>query len=165
MQVVSRHKNDVLQFSLRNIWLRRTNIAHVTRTRKKSDTFWIHIFFHFKLKRCFKLHPVVLGLVRCVRQERISIRGSVRPSVGPWRLCKKHVSGLYLATVRSYTETIEPTCFESLLHNNLVSSICSSICLSLNVTWSIHAETQSGRIFARSGLFTLSFIILLLEIM
>ena len=46
---------------------------------------------------------------RCVRQEHISIRGSVRPSVHPsvcpLRLCKKCVSLLFLATVRFYTET------------------------------------------------------------
>ena len=34
---------------------------------------------------------------------------------------------------------------------------CSSICLSIHVTWSIHAETRPGRIFARSGLFFLFF--------
>ena len=65
-------------------------------------------------------------LFRCVRQERISIRGfvrrsvgpsvrpSVRPSVCPLRKCKNRVSRLFLATVRSYTETNDqPTCFES----------------------------------------------------
>ena len=77
----------------------------------------------------------------------------VRRSVGPLRLCKNRGSRPFLATVRSFTETNDqPTCFESLLHYSLVSSVCSSICLSSYVTWSIHAETQSRRIFARSGL-------------
>ena len=98
-------------------------------------------------------------------RPRISIRGSVRPSVrpsvrrsvGPLRLCKNRVSRLFLATVRFYTETNDqPTCFESLLYYSVVSPVCSSICLSIYVTWSIHAETQSGRIFARSGLFVFS---------
>ena len=35
----------------------------------------------------------------------------------------------------------------------VVSSVCLSICLSIYVTCSIHAETQPGRIVARSGLF------------
>ena len=67
---------------------------------------------------------IILGVIlfqRCVHQERISIRGSVRPSdgpsvsptvrrlvdrsVGPLRLCKNRVSWLFLATVRSDTET------------------------------------------------------------
>ena len=79
-------------------------------------------------------------LFRCVRQERISIRGSVRPSVRPsvclLRKCKNRVSRLFLATVRS------TNMFESLLHYSVVSSVCS-----------IHAETQSGRIAALSVLF------------
>ena len=80
---------------------------------------------------------------------------SVRPSVRPLRLCKNRVSRLFLATVRSYTETNDqPTCFESLLYHLVVSPVCSSICLSIYVTWSIHAETRPGRIVARSGLFT-----------
>ena len=100
-------------------------------------------------------------LFRCVRQERISIRGSVCPSVGlsicwsihwlvsPLRLCKKHVSRLFLATVRSYTKTNDqPTCW-------VFSPVYSSICLSHTyVTWSIHTESQPGRIVARSGLFS-----------
>ena len=74
-----------------------------------------------------KYHCSRLLFFRCVRQERISIKGSVRssvrlsvgPSVGrsvrPSRLCKNRVSRLFLATVRSYTETNDqPTCFESL---------------------------------------------------
>ena len=35
----------------------------------------------------------------------------------------------------------------------VVSSFCLSICLSIYVTCSIHAETGPGRIVARSGLF------------
>ena len=88
------------------------------------------------------------------RHVRLSFRPSFRPSVDPLRLCINRVSRLFLATVRSYTETNDqPTCFESLLYYSVVSPVCSSICLSVYVTWSIHAETQSGRIFARSGLF------------
>ena len=34
--------------------------------------------------------------------------------------------------------------------------VCSSICLSIYVTWSIHIETQPGRIVAWSGLFLLA---------
>ena len=90
---------------------------------------------------------------------RPSVRPSVGRSVGPLRLCKNRVSRLFLATVRSYTETNDqPTCFESLLYYSVVSPVCSSICLSVYVTWSIHAETQSGRIFARSGLFLVHFV-------
>merc|ERR1711911_27672 len=71
---------------------------------------------------------------RCVRQERISIRGSVRPSVRPLRMCKNRISRLFLATMRSYTETNDqPTCFDSLLHFSFVSSVCLSVCLSLSV--------------------------------
>ena len=36
----------------------------------------------------------------------------------------------------------------------VVSFVCLTICLSIYVTWSIHAETQSGRIVASSGLFS-----------
>ena len=94
---------------------------------------------------------------RCVRQERISIRGSVRPSVrwtirpsvGPLRLCKNRVSWLFLATVRPYTETNDqPTCFESLFTRLFVH-----LSLHTYVIWSTHAETQPGRIVAQSGLF------------
>ena len=97
--------------------------------------------------------PSVRPSVR--RSVRPSVGPSVRPSVGPLRLCKNRVSRLFLATVRSYTETNDqPTCFESLLYYSVVSPVCSSICLSVYVTWSIHLETQSGRIFPRSGLFS-----------
>ena len=82
-----------------------------------------------------QLWPLVINgiyfIFKCVRQERISTRGSVHPSVHPsvppsvpqsvcWsvgllRLCKNRVSRLFLATVRSYTETNDqPTCFQSL---------------------------------------------------
>ena len=71
---------------------------------------------------------------------------SVCPSVTPVQKPRFSI----LATVRSYTETNEqPTCFES-LHYHLV---VSPVCLSIYVTWSIHAETRPGRIVARSGLF------------
>ena len=106
-----------------------------------------------------------LRIFRCVRQERISLRGSVRlsvrpsvrPSVGPLvrlsvrplRLCKNRNIRLFLATVRSYTETNDqPTCFESLF-----SRLFVHLSLHTYVTGSIHAETQPGRIVARSGLF------------
>ena len=46
-------------------------------------------------------------LFRCVRQERISLRGSVRPFIRrlvcPIRLCKNRLSALFLTAVRSYT--------------------------------------------------------------
>ena len=71
-----------------------------------------------------------------------SVRPSVRRSVYPLRKCKNRVSRLFLATVRSYTETNDqPTCFDSLLYHLVVSPVCSSICLSIYVTWSIHADT------------------------
>ena len=98
-------------------------------------------------------------LFRCVRQERISIRGfvrrsvrpSVRQSVCPLRKCKNRISWLFLATVRSYIETNDqPTCFESPFTRLFVH-----LSLHTFVTWSIHAETQPGRIVARSGLFSL----------
>ena len=80
---------------------------------------------------------------------RPSVRPSVGPSVGPLRLCKNRVSRLFLATVRSYTETNDqPTCFASLFTRLFVH-----LSLHTYVTWSIHAETQPGRIVARSGLF------------
>ena len=45
----------------------------------------------------------------------VVVVASVRPSVGPLRLCNNRVSRLFLATVRSYTESNDqPTCFESL---------------------------------------------------
>ena len=69
-------------------------------------------------------------------------------SVCPLHLCKNRVSWLFLATVRSYTET----CFESIIYYLVVSPVCSSICLSIYVIWSIHAKTQSRRIVALSGL-------------
>ena len=101
---------------------------------------------------------LTLHVFRSVGQERISIRGSVcplvRPSVGPLRLCKNRVSRLFLAAVRSYIKSNDrQICFESLLYYSVVSSVSSSICLSIHVTCSIHAETQSGRIVARSGMF------------
>ena len=76
-------------------------------------------------------------IFRCVRQERISIRGSVRPSVrpsfrpsvgrsvrpsvGPLRLFKNRVFPLLLATVRSYTGSNDrQTCFICLfVHQSL----------------------------------------------
>ena len=80
---------------------------------------------------------------------------SICPSVLSLRLCKNLVSRLFLATVRSYTESNDrQTCFESLLHYSVVKSVCSSICLSIYVTCSLYAETQSWRIVARSGLFS-----------
>ena len=64
-------------------------------------------------------------------------------------LCKNRVSWLFLATVRSYTETNDqPTCLESLFARLFVH-----MSLRTYVTWSIHAETQPRRIVARSGLF------------
>ena len=79
-----------------------------------------------------------------------SVRRSVRrASVGPLRLCEDRVSRLFLATVRSYTETNDqPTYFESLFIRRFVH-----LSLHTYVTWSIYAETQPGRIVARSGLF------------
>ena len=77
-----------------------------------------------------------------------SVRRSVRRPVGPLRLCKNRVSRLFFATLISYTETNDqPTCFESLFTRLFVH-----LSLHTYVTWSIHAETQHGRIVARSGL-------------
>ena len=46
---------------------------------------------------------------------RPSVGRSVRPSVGPLRLCKNRDFRLFLATMRSFTESTErKTCFESL---------------------------------------------------
>ena len=93
-----------------------------------------------------------------------SVCPSVRPSVCPLRKCKNRVSWLFLATVRSYSETNDqPTCFESLLYDLVFLPICSSICLFIYVTWSIHAKTQPGRIVARSGLL-LSFLLMMMII-
>ena len=78
-----------------------------------------------------------------------SVGPSVRPLVGLLCLCKNRVSRLFLATVRSYTETNDqPTCFESLF-----THLSFHLSLHTYVTWSILAETQPGRIVARSGLF------------
>ena len=72
-------------------------------------------FFFRRLSTFIKSSVGNVWVFRCVRQERISIRGPVRPSVRPSVLCKNRVSWLFLATVRSYTETNDqPTCFESL---------------------------------------------------
>ena len=90
--------------------------------------------------------PSVRRSVR--RSVRPSVRPSVGPSVRPSRLCKKRVSRLFLATVRSYTETNDqPTCFESVFARLFVH-----LSLHTYVAWSIHAETQPGRIVAQSGL-------------
>ena len=93
---------------------------------------------HLCKRVCLSVHPFV--------------GPSVRRSVHPLRLCKNRVSGLCLASVRSYTDTNDrQTCFESLLYYSVVSSVSSSICLSIHVTCSIHAETQSGRIILLPG--------------
>ena len=86
---------------------------------------------------------------RCVRQERISIRGSVRPSVRrsvrPLRLCKNRVSWLFLAAMRSYTKSYErQTCFESLLYYSC-RLICLIIHLSLHICHLINTHRDTVR--------------------
>ena len=55
--------------------------------------------------------------------------------------------------MRSCTESNDQqTCFES-LHFSVPSSVCPSLSPYISHIKSIHAETQSGRIVARSGLF------------
>ena len=89
-------------------------------------------------------------LVTCKRLYK-SLCRSVGRSVGPLRLCRNCIFRLFLATVRSYTETNDqPTCFESLFTRLFVH-----LSLHTYVAWTIHAETQPGRIVARSGLFFL----------
>ena len=100
---------------------------------------------HLYKRVCSSVHPLVGRSVR--RLVGLSVSQSVRPL----SQCKNRVFWLLLATVRSWTETNDqPTCFEGLLYYSVV---CSSICLSIYVTWSIHAETQSGCIVAGWGLF------------
>ena len=88
----------------------------------------------------------------CLSVHR-SVRLSVRPSVCLLRKCKNRVSRLFLATVRSYTETNDqPTCFESLLYYLVISPVCLSICLSIYMSHDQYTKRQPGRIVARSGL-------------
>ena len=86
-----------------------------------------------------------------------SVGRSVGRSVGPLRLCKTRIFWLIFAEMRSYTVSYErQSCFESLRYYScrfICLSVHLSICPSIYVTLSIHAETQSGRIVARSGLF------------
>ena len=86
-------------------------------------------------------------------RPRISIRGSVHPSVGP-SICWSVRYASAKTAVRSYIETKDqPICFDSLPYYLVISLIYLSICLHIcHVTWSIHAETQTRRIVARSGL-------------
>ena len=103
---------------------------------------------------------------RCVRQERISLRGSVRPSVSP------SVSTSVSQSVRPSVTPVQKPRFSAVFGQGeipywniwstnmfwepplLVSrfAVCLSICHCKYVTWSIYAKTQSGRIIARSGL-------------
>merc|ERR1712105_472767 len=94
-------------------------------------------------------------------QVCLSFRWSICPSVGlyicPLCLRKIRVFRLFLATVRSCTESNErETCFECLFYYSVISSVCPFICLSIYATSLapnlIHAETHFGRIIARSGL-------------
>ena len=57
-----------------------------------------------------------------------SVRPSVRRYVRPLRKCKNRVSRLFLATMRSYTESNDrQTCFESLLYYSSVSPYMSHV--------------------------------------
>ena len=78
------------------------------------------------------------SLFRCVRQERMSIRGFVRPLVRQLRLCKNRVSRLFWpCTVRSLTESNDQqTCFESLY--SVVG--CLGIAAKWTKCWSIKRE-------------------------
>ena len=78
----------------------------------------------------FQMRPSGTHLYQRVCQ---SVGPSVVLLVG--RLCKNRVSWLFLATVRSYAvANDQPTCFESLMYYSVVSSVCSSICLSTYIT-------------------------------
>ena len=69
----------------------------------------------FVLKQLIDVLLFSCGHVTLYYSDALSVRRSVRRSVRPSRLCKNRVSRLFLATVRSYTETNDqPTCFESL---------------------------------------------------
>ena len=102
--------------------------------------FFFHLHFqmrpsgtHLHKRVCPTVGPSVRPSVR--PSVGPSVRPSIRPSVRPLRLCENRVSRLFLATVRSYSETNDqPTCFESLLYYSVVSAVCSSICLSIYVT-------------------------------
>ena len=109
-------------------------------TKKKQDASFLPFFNR--------------GVVfRCVRQERISIRGSVRPSVHwsirpyvhPLHKCKNRVSRLFLATMRSYTESNDrQTCFESLLYYSC-RFICLFVHLSLHICHMFNTRRDTAR--------------------
>merc|ERR1711911_410636 len=88
--------------------------------------FFFFFFFFFFLDASSHLYN------RLCPSVRPSVGPSVRRSVRPLRLCKNRVSRLFLATVRSYTETNDqPTCFES--HFSLsVPSVSPYICHMIN---------------------------------
>ena len=95
---------------------------------------------------CFKcgfrpcLFPFIFlfPLFRCFLAslwEGLSIHLSVCWSVGPLRKCKKRVSWLFLAAVRSYTETNDqPTCFKS-FHPSVRPSVSPYIRNMINTRW------------------------------
>ena len=79
------------------------------------------------------------------------VRPSIRRLVRPLRKCKNRVSWLFLATVRSYTESNDqPTCFESLLYYSFHLSIRPSV--SPYISHAQYTQTQTGRIITMFSL-------------
>ena len=98
-------------------------------------------------------------------RPRISIRGFVCPSVRPSIRPSVRPSVRYACAKTAFFGCFRPRWDPTLnllrdkhdlrasITTLVVSSVCLSICQSIYVTWSIYAETQSGRIVASSGLF------------
>ena len=85
-------------------------------------------------------------------RPRISIRGSIRPSIGPSVRPLVQPSVRYASAKTAFLGCFWPR-WDPTLKQMINQPTCPSNCLSIYVTWSIHAETRPGRIVARSGLF------------
>ena len=83
-----------------------------------------------------------------------SVRPSVRPSVCPLRFLKNRSFRLFSATAMSRIKLSTIWDASRPFYLSVRPSICHSIYLTCLAPKSIHAETQSGRIVARSGLFS-----------
>ena len=83
------------------------------------------------------INRLCLSVRRLVRR---SVRRSVRPYVR------------YASAKTTFLGCFWPR-WDPILKQMINQPTCSSICLSIHVTWSIHAETRPGRIVARLGLF------------